>query len=251
MVQVRNPSLIVTVAAVVLGGCSTAQFGVDMATHPKPYALRKTEPTILRLPQDQRFSIALESDHREPGLDGTADASADAKDTGQGEAAVAVTRSGSAEALFRLGQGFSNDTDRQMDLALVVRYHYDFDARAEPQAGSPDASVGLRLYAHEEHGRMLRDLVLIDYSTENGALQRQGDMHDSFTLTLGPGQAVEVFLAGRAKVDVSAERSASATLKLSELQFEIATRPAPAVSARPEGRGSSAPSGASDEQRPE
>ncbi len=245
MVQPRSALMIATLAALLLGGCSTAQFGVDMAVHPKPYALRKTEPTTLRLPQDQRFSIALQSDHREPGLDGTAEASADAKDTGQGEATASVVRSGSAEGLFRLGQGFSNDTDQQMDLDVVVRFHYEFAARAEPDAGTPDASVGLRLYAHEEHGRMQRDDALIDYSTENGATQRQADQNLSFSLTLGPGQAVEVFLAGRAKVDATAQRSASATLKLSGLQFEIATRPAPAV------RASSAPSGASDEQRQE
>jgi len=242
MFQTRSGLLIV---AVLLGGCSTAQFGVEMSARPKPFALRKVEPVTLRFPQEQRFSIALESDHREPGLDGTADASADAKDIGQGEATATVARSGSAEALFRLGQGFSNDTDRQMDLDLVVRYHYEFAARAEPDVGTPDASIGLRLYAHEEHGRMQRDLVLIDYSTEDGTTQRQADENLTLTLTLAPGQSVDVFLAGRSKVDVTAPRTASATLKLSNLQFEVVTRPAPEVGA------TSAPSGPSDGQRQE
>ena len=243
MLQARTGLVIAT--ALALGGCSTAQFGVEMAVHPKRYTLRKTEPATLRLPQDQRFAIALESDQREPGLDGNADASADARDTGEGVATATVERSGSGEGLFRLGQGFSNDTDRQMDLDVVVRYQYEFAARTEPDAGTPDATVGLRLYAHEEHGRMQRDLVLVDYSTEDGATQQQGDKTLTLTLTLGPGQTMDVFLAGRATVDVTAQRSASATLKLTDLEFEVATRPAPAVQA------TSAPSRPGDGQGPE
>jgi hypothetical protein len=214
-----------------LGGCSTAQFGAELSVKPKAYALRKTESVTLRQPQDEKFSIALESDHREPGLDGTADANARAQATGAGEAKAVVTRSGSAEGIFRLGQAFTNDTDRQMDLDFVVRFHYEFDARAEPDAGGPDAAVGLRLYAHEERGRMLRDFALIDYTTSDGNAQRGADENLSFTVTLGPTQTVEVFLAGRAKVDISAERSASATLKLSDLQYELTARPAPAIQA--------------------
>jgi hypothetical protein len=246
MVQRHSGLLIIAAAAFAAGGCSSAQFGVEMAVRPKPYLLRSVAPATLRLPQDQPFAIALESDHREPGLDGTADAGAAAKGTGEGSATATVERSGSAEGLFRLGQGFTNDTDRQIDLDLVMRYRYEFGARAEPAAPrTPDATVGLRLYAHEAHGRMQRDLVLIDYSTEDGATQQQGDKRVELTLTLGPGQSMDVFVAGRAKVDVKALRTAAATLKLSDLQFEVATRPAPEV------RATSAPSGPGDGQRPD
>jgi hypothetical protein len=221
----------VTAVTCLLGGCSSDQFGSELSVRPKPYALRKTESVTVRLPQDEPFSIALPLDHREPGLDGEADAHATAERTGQGEARATVTRSGTAEGLFRLGHAFANDTDRQIDLDITVRYQYEFEAREEPEARLPEASVGLRLYARDDRGRILRDWVLVSYSTDDGTARDQADRTTNCTITLGPGESVDVFLAGRAKADVSVERTASALLKLSGLQFEVVTRPAPAVRA--------------------
>ena len=220
-----------TVCTFLLSGCSTAQFGAELSVRPKAHSLRKTEPVTLRLPQDEPFSIALESSRRDPGLDGEASADARAKPSGQGEASATVSRSGTAEGLFRLGHAFANDTDRQMDLDLAVRYHCEYEAREEPDARLPDATVGLRLYARDERGQILRDFVLVEYATDDGTARRQADDSVSFTLTLGPGQSVDVFLAGRAMVNVPTERTAAGLLKLNGLQFEVATRPAPPVRA--------------------
>jgi len=222
---------LVALALLTLGGCSSNQFGAELSVRPRAYSLRKTQPVKLRLPQDENFSIALESSRREPGLDGEASADARAKPAGQGEASASVARSGTAEGLFRLGHAFANDTDRQMDLDLAVRYHCEYEAREEPDARLPDATVGLRLYARDERGQILRDFVLVEYATDDGTAQRQADDSVSFTLTLGPGQSVDVFLAGRAMVNVPTERTASGLLKLDGLQFEVVTRPAPAVRA--------------------
>lgn len=210
-------------------GCGSAQFGSELSVRPKPLALKKTDPVTVRLPQDEPFSIALETDRREPGLDGTAQSEARARPTGQGHASAAVARSGTAEGMFRLGHAFVNSAQRAMDLDLTVRFAYEYEAREESDARLPDAAVGLRLYARDDRGRLLRDIVLLDYSTEAGSSQRQANDQVSFTLALGPGQSVDVFLAGRAKAEIAAERSASAALKLSDLQFEVATRPAPPV----------------------
>jgi hypothetical protein len=219
------------VCLAVFTGCSSDRFGADLDVHPRMHALRSTEPVTMRLPKDEPFSIALESARRAPGLDGDADATAEAKPTGFAEVSASVARSGNAEGLFRLGHAFVNDTDRQMDLDFAVQFRYEFEVRHEPDARLPDASAGLRLYARDGRGRMLRDLGLVSYSTETGPASRASDEQFRFVLTLGPGEAVDVFLAGRAKADVPAERTASARLKLSGLEFEVATRPAPAIQA--------------------
>jgi len=162
-------------------------------------------------------------------LDGTAQAAATAERIGRAEATAAVTHSGTAEGLFQLGHALANDTDRQIDLEFTVRFAYEFEVQHQPEVRLPDAVVGLRLYARDDHGRLLRELALLDHSTEDGPARRQADDRLDFALTLGPGQSVDVFLAGQARVEIDSARSASVTLRLSGLQFEVVTRPAPAV----------------------
>jgi hypothetical protein len=130
-----------------------------------------------------------------------------------------------------MGHAITNETDRQMDFNVSLAFRYAFEAEADANSRLPDASVGLRLYAREKRGRLLRDVALVSYTTENGATRRASSEDLDFTLTLGPGDTVEVYLAGQARVEVPAERSAACKLSLSELTAEIEARPAPAVRA--------------------
>lgn len=215
----------------VLSGCSDTRFGSELAMRPKAHAIRTAERTTLRFPQDRPFSIALPSASKQAGPDGTAQADASARADGTAQALAAVGNSGTAEGLFQLGQAFANDKEQQLDLDFSVRFHYEFAAEAKPALDLPDAVVGLKLYARDSRGRLVRDMLLVQHSTENGATEQQGDKTASFTLTLGPSESVNVFLAGQAKVDIREGRSASCSLKLSDLVIEVVTRLAPAVPA--------------------
>ncbi|MCK4341244.1 MAG: hypothetical protein KAY37_05910 [Phycisphaerae bacterium] len=212
-----------------LSGCAGGQFGSELSQRPKARPISKPEGTTLRLPRDQEFNIHLSRDSTEPGLDGEAEASATARAAGEGEALAAVTGGGKAEGIFWLGQALTNATTRQTDFDFKVHFEYEFEAQATPGLKLPDAVVGLRLYARDELGRLLRDVILVQYSTENGATKRRASENLDFTLTLGPSDAVSVFLAGQAKVEVPDGRSASCSLKLRGLTIEVVTRPAPAV----------------------
>lgn len=215
--------------AALLAGCGDARFGSDLPRQPRATALRQTEPTRLRLPQDGAFSIVLPQVHRQPGLDGTAESDAQASGDGRAVAQASVTQTGQAEGLFQLGHAFRNSTGRQVDIAFTVRVEYAFELAASPETAYPDAQVGLRLYARDGRGRLRRELVLVEHSTENGPVKRQSDSAVDFTLTLAPGETVNVFLAGRARVELEAGRSGSARLEVGQLEMEAVTQPAPAV----------------------
>lgn len=207
--------------------CTGAQFGSEIGARPKLHLIRAVERTTLHLPKDEPFSIALPSVSRKAGFDGVVEGDATAKPTGEAEATATVRTAGTVESLFQLGHGLANDTDRQMDFDIKVRFQYEFIVTNEPAAPVPDATVGLRLYVRDDRGRLLRDMVQVDYSTESGAAHQAADKSVDFTVTLGPGGWINVFLAGLAKVDLAADRSASATLKFRDLQMEVATQAAP------------------------
>lgn len=215
-----------------LVGCSAAQFGAELRARPKPHKLRGDAQETLRLPQDQHLSIALPSSNRTAGLDGKAEADAGASGDGQARANASVAESGNAEGLFQLGHSFVNETERQMNLDFAIRYAYSYTAEEERESYLPHASLGLKLYARTDRGKLLRDLTLISHNTEQGVARRSGDERLDFTLMLGPGRTLNVYLAGQAKVDISSEHSASVELEVHDVQFEVRTMPAPAVMTR-------------------
>jgi len=210
-------------------GCSGGQFGGDLSVHPRPRQFTKPSETTVRLPQDEPFNIHLHNVSKQSSLEGTVEVDASAAADGTAHATAAVTRGGSAQAVFQLGHAISNTTDRQMDVEFRVKFQHTFEAKASEAERMPDATVGLRLYAQPERGLPLRNFVKITYTTENGSTNRGASDSLDFTLTLGPGDKVEVYLAGQAKVDAPNERSASCSLTLSDVAFEIITRPAPPV----------------------
>lgn len=213
------------------GGCASTRFGSELPDQPRPRALGGAGPVTLHLPADAAFNIALPSSTRRPGLGGTASADAEAHADGRAAASAAVSESGQAQGLFQLGHALANDGERQMDCDLEVRFRYRFEVGQEPALNLPDAEVGLRLYARDSRGRLLRDLVLVEHTTEHGAALREADEHSRFTLTLSPGQTVNVFLAGQVRVEIEHGRSASGSLDVSGLTIDVTTRPAPAAGA--------------------
>ncbi len=227
----RTAFTLLAAAAAFLPACMNAQFGSELSARPKARPLDKVGGTTLHLPQDQPFNITLPRVTKEPRLEATADADATAKPTGDGSASATVTNGGKAEGLFQIGHALTNATDRQTDFDFRVRCQYEFEARSTTELALPDASVGLRLYARSERGRLLRDLVLVQHTTENGAAQRTVGDSLTFTLTLAPGETIDVFVAGQAKVEVPDGRSASCSIKMTGLQMDVTTRPAPAVPA--------------------
>jgi len=216
-------------ALLLLAGCGEGRFGSELSARPRPHPLHQTEAQVLRLPQDEAFSIVLTQANRKPGLGGLAESDARADRAGTAEASAAVTDSGEALGLFQLGHAFENPTDRQMDLDLAVGFGYAFEVSATPDSGYPDATAGLRLYARDNRGRLLRELNLAGHSSEAGAARRESAERVAFTLTLPPRSSVNVFLAGQANVNIREGRSAASTVRLTKLEISVATKSAPAV----------------------
>lgn len=213
----------------VLAGCSSSQFGSELTARPKPQPVGKPAPSTIRLPQQRAFSIALPKVTKQAGLDGTAEGNANVDNMGSAELSAAVTNSGTAVSNFQLGHAFENDSDQQADFEFVVRCHHAFDAGATPPTPYPDAQVGLKLYARDSQGRLVRDMTLLQYTTEAGATANESDETLRFTITVGPADSVSVFLAGQVKVEIREGRSAHGTLKLSGLTMELTSRLAPPV----------------------
>jgi hypothetical protein len=231
----RKLGWLVAGCAVAIAGCSSDQFGAELSARPRPSAIRTPEGTTFRVPEDQPFVIALQRKNSAAGLEGQADADATAGGDGHAGARVRVVRAGQAQALFQLGSAFVNDTERTIDLECALHFRYRLDISQEPRSAAKDGALGLRLYAREARGRMLREMNLFDVGSEEGAARRDSEEHLEFTLTISPGETVNVYLAGQARADIPAERSLTAELKVSDVRLHAVSHAAPDVPVQPPG----------------
>jgi len=211
-----------------LAGCAGGATGSELSARPRPRPLSAATERVLRIPEDEKFSITFAPSTRAPGLGGAAEASSSASRDGAAEARASVEQAGTASASFQVGHAFENDSDRQTDLQLRVRCEHEHEATASSEA-RPDASVALWLYVRDQRNRLLRSIRLVEHTTVDGGASLRGNEDFDFTLTLAPRDAANVFLAGVVSAEAAGGRSASGTLRLRALSIEAQATPAPPV----------------------
>lgn len=219
-----------------LAGCASAPPGSELAVKPPERPLPASQGRVVRLPSEEKFSIALAPSRREPGIDGSADAQSSASGAGQAEATAQVKTAGAASASFQLGHGFKNDSDRQQDVDVRVTVDYEYSVDATPRSARSDASVGLALYARDALNRVQRTITLVQHTTGDGAASSADQKDARFTLTLGPNESTNIFLAGVIDVKTQDGHNAGGRLKVKQLEMEITVDPAPPVSSAPSGQ---------------
>lgn len=219
-------------AALGLTGCGGSQFAGELSARPRPQAIGASDTQLIQLPGDRKFSIHLAPSSQQAGLEGQAEANASADRAGDAQANASVQQGGTASAAFQLGHAFKNTSGRQIDLHFELNFSYSFDASATPDQGVPDATVGLKLYARDQHNRLLTSLPVVLHSTEDGDATSGADRQTiKFSVTLGPGSSANVFLAGYARIDSPEGRSAQGSVELRGLTMRVQSKTAPAVRA--------------------
>lgn len=214
-------------AGCALVGCGGAAADSELSMRPKPRALKGAE--TVRIPQSEPFSIALEPTSETPGLGGSASADADVNSTGSAKVSAVVERSGQATAGFQLGHSFKNDTDRQVTFNVRASCAYQVQAASTPAVDVPDASVRLKLYVRGNLNQLVREFSLLEHTTELGSVTGTNTEQIEFSLVVGAREAVHIFFAGFAAIDVADERTARASITAEDVTLEVTPTPAPAV----------------------
>lgn len=210
-------------------GCGGGDYAAELSARPRTLALRGEEGRTIRLPADEKFSIYRAPSQQDPGLGGSASADGHATPDGAADCRAQVDGGGEATATFQLGHAFANETDRQMDLDVALRFAYDYAVDASPPDAPVDARVGLKLYARDNRNRLLRNNELLAHAAERGAAERAGREDYRFSLTIGPGASVSVYIAGQSTVKADFGRSGRVALKVAGLEMDVTSRLAPPV----------------------
>lgn len=221
-----------------LAGCGGGNFASEISVRPNPHLLASRGEARIRLPADERFSIALAPSRQSPGLGGTASAKGTARPDGTADASAGVVHGGEAECTLQIGHAFRNDTEQQLDLEVAASVAYEYTAELPTDAVGVTLNVGVRLYARNSRNLLVRNYALVAHSTDDGSASRQGQEKLRFTIALAPGETVTLFVAGQAAVKTEFGKSAACRLELKQTEMEVTTRAAEAApSSAPAGGG--------------
>lgn len=226
----RIGSFFTLCATSILIGCAGGEFGSELSERPrKSVPLSPADGAVLRLPQDQPFTITLAPTRKTPGLDGKADADAKANRDGKAEARAMVDNGGNATAGFQVGHSMKNDSDRLVNLTVRMICEYETAAGATPPGALPDAKVSLNLYARDGRNRLLTNMNLAQQASDAGTVSSKNLKELEFTLPLGAREWVNIYIAGTVQIEVPSGRSAEGLVKLTRLEMEITQEIAPPV----------------------
>lgn len=225
----RAGCLLAPLALVWLSGCAAGGLADELTGRPNARAIGKADGKVVRIPSDEKLSITASPAQKAPGLAGSAAANAAARPEGSAEAAANVDGGGTASAAFQLGHAFSNDSDRQLDLRIALKFACEHSADSGPDDLSPNAAVSLKLLAREGRGRLRQQVVVFDHALDAGKIRSKRIEELEMDVTLGPGTSINVYLAGAVVVENREGQSAAGTLKVSGVEMTVTPTVAPAV----------------------
>ena len=222
-------NLLIGAALLAWSGCGGGELASQLSMRPRPKVLPATGQAVVHVPADEPFTIALAPSSETPGLGGTAEADSHADPAGSADAFARVKTSGKASAEFQLGCSLKNDTDHQVKMKVQAKCHYETELTLTPPQPAPGVQLVLRLYARDYNNRLVRKDHVFTATGENGGGATSGTVDLSFTHILGPGEAIDVFFAGAATIDIREGRSATCRIKLRDARMQVSTEAAPAM----------------------
>jgi len=215
----------VAVALVWLSGCSGgADFGESLSVpqdrHTKVDDVFGAGKT-LRIPADVPFNVT----DAQRFSSGQAEAKSSAEAGGKAECSAGAGPDGNAWAEFQLGHVLSHRGDKPYETTVTFSATYGYQMGGELSAGSatPD-KFALKVYIMDSNRRVLKRMMLAELDLVKGPTTWTGTQSPAFDLTLEPGLAYHLVMAGRIEVSSDVERSPSAQIQVESLDIEIVPR---------------------------
>lgn len=226
------PALIlVSLAALSLTGCAAGAAGGDLSVRPDAKPLSKHMGKAFSLPKDEKFTITLAPASQAPGLEGKAEGKATCEAKGEGKASAKVEKGGTANGTFQLGHAVKNDSEQQIDLVVRVKFKCDYAVEAKPTLARGKTSASLRIFARDGRNRLLQSFGVVQQSSDEGKVDSNATKDVGFTITLGPGESVAIYLAGVADANLRDGETGEAKISASDVTMELEPRAAPQVKA--------------------
>jgi len=211
------------VVASLLGCGSSRDFGESVSLPQKSLArsaVAFSGGQVVALPADRPFNVADTQRHSE----GAAHADSNASNSGQASCTADATEGGAASAEFQIGHVLTYDGAS----ATKVSVTFDIDYRCMSNDHTPHGAappVGLKAFIKDSNHRLLGKVMLTDGNPDRLPDRWSGSQSPSFDITLEPGLAYHLIVAGRVEVSGDDTSGPRAELEVRRAEIQIAPRP--------------------------
>ena len=192
------PALVAGVLALA-GGCGGGGFGESVSVPRQRQTMTDagfSPGEHLILPGEVAFNLADAQRHST----GSGRSESFATEEGTAGCSAAVADTGEAWAEFQVGHVVHNNGAEPIEAAVLFDCEYDYRVSG-PNLASPAAEmVALKLYIQDSNMLMLRKETLANQEGKQGADRHSGRESPSFNITMEPGLAYHLVLAGRVEV---------------------------------------------------
>lgn len=175
---------------------------------------------VLSLPSDRPFNVADTQRHSE----GAAHADSHANATGQASCSADATAGGTARAEFQIGHVLTYDGDDTVNAAVTFKINYQCMLSEHPPSGAAQP-IGLKAYIKDSNHRLLAMVMLADGDADRFPDRWSGSQSPSFDITLEPGLAYHLIIAGKVEVSGDATGGPRAELKVDSAEIQITPTP--------------------------
>ena len=142
---------------------------------------------------------------------GQAKAESQADPAGNASCSVDASVGGTGSAEFQLGRVLRYDGDSPSDAYVTFDVTYRCTVRGHEESSRPPTAA-LKAYVTDSNRRTLGKVMLLDTDSEQPPGRWEGEQSPAFAVTLQPGTAYHLVVAGR--VEVAGDKTSGSTVAL-------------------------------------
>lgn len=197
---------LVLVSLAMLAGCNSAG-GYGESVRFKTHDESRADEVLgtgsrLELPSGAKFSITQAQRRSE----GAGRAESEVSEEGTARCLAAVDGHGSASAGFQLGHMIFNAEDKPREVTITLDCDFEYSSTNDPTSPAAPDLIGLKFYVKDSNRIVQRKESLIAPDGTLGAARHSGRQVSTFDVTLEPGLAYQLVLAGEVDIADADER---------------------------------------------
>lgn len=215
------PGFVCLLIFVSITGCGSNSFEERLAVARQEHSVGGSAAsfTAIRLPASQPFNVADTS--RSSNADATA--SSVAGDDGTATCAADATKGGDANAEFRIGHVLQYDGDQKKNVQVAFDVSYACTAK-NFQSVFGVTPVQLKAYIMDSNRRVLSTVTLAQSEPDRVPEQWSGKESPAFEVTLEPGLAYHMVVAGRVEATWFEGVGSAAEIKVDACEIRVVPR---------------------------
>jgi hypothetical protein len=183
-------------------------------------SISETSHTSLRFPTSDGFNV-YDAHRSSVGL---AVSRSTANSDGTAHCEVDVSKGGSGQAEFQVGEIFSHNASSPQTVRVTIEVSYECSL-VNYSSAVGDQPIGLKVYIKDSNRRMLSKAILAEAGSDQPPTHWTGLDAPTFVVTLEPHTAYHLVVAGRVHLSDEDDARPHASIQVKSVRIDVTPEP--------------------------